>query len=121
MPDTYLVTAQTIRGGGIVARAGQSVTRETFEFLDDRQFAQLVTGGAIKPYDVPQPAVAEAPGEGEQPPAGSLSMTPGAQRVIEEYGLDPAQITGTGEGGRITKPDVDAFLEAQTAAAGTEG
>jgi pyruvate/2-oxoglutarate dehydrogenase complex dihydrolipoamide acyltransferase (E2) component len=30
--------------------------------------------------------------------------------MIAEYELDPSKIEGTGEGGKITKPDVDTYL-----------
>jgi 2-oxoglutarate dehydrogenase E2 component (dihydrolipoamide succinyltransferase) len=73
----------------------------------------------------PSPAVAHAPGAPyEAAPAassptpgapaaaapdpaggGDLSLSPAARRVIEERGLDPAAITGTGKDGRITKAD----------------
>ena len=33
------------------------------------------------------------------------SLSPAARRVVEEHGLDPAQITGTGKDGRLTKED----------------
>jgi len=38
------------------------------------------------------------------------SALPAARKLIEEHGLDPARIEGTGKGGRITKEDVQAFL-----------
>ena len=33
------------------------------------------------------------------------ALSPAARRVVEEHGLDPAQITGTGKDGRLTKED----------------
>jgi 2-oxoglutarate dehydrogenase E2 component (dihydrolipoamide succinyltransferase) len=38
------------------------------------------------------------------PPATSLS--PGVRRIVEEENLEPEKITGTGQGGRLTKADV---------------
>ena len=38
------------------------------------------------------------------PPAASLS--PGVRRIVEEEKLEPEKITGTGQGGRLTKADV---------------
>src|SRR5690606_6056024 len=35
------------------------------------------------------------------------------RRLINEHGLDPSQITGTGVGGRITRNDVLSVVEAQ--------
>ena len=33
------------------------------------------------------------------------ALSPAARRVVQEHGLDPAQITGTGKDGRLTKED----------------
>ena len=36
---------------------------------------------------------------------------PAAKRIIEEKGLDPSEIQGSGKGGRITKADVISYVE----------
>ncbi len=38
-------------------------------------------------------------------------LSPAVRRLVAEKGLDPARITGTGPGGRITKGDVLLYLE----------
>ena len=61
----------------------------------------------------PEAAKAEAP-KAETPKAdgdGKL-LSPVVRRLIAEHGLDPAQITGTGAGGRITRNDVQALVDA---------
>ncbi len=40
-------------------------------------------------------------------------MTPAVRRLLREHGLSPAQIVGTGGGGRITREDVTNFVESQ--------
>jgi 2-oxoisovalerate dehydrogenase E2 component (dihydrolipoyl transacylase) len=47
-------------------------------------------------------------------PAGdpNARMTPAVRRLLREHGLDPAEIAGTGGGGRITRVDVLAHVEA---------
>jgi 2-oxoisovalerate dehydrogenase E2 component (dihydrolipoyl transacylase) len=40
-------------------------------------------------------------------------MTPAVRRLLREHGLSPAQIVGTGGGGRITREDVTSFVESQ--------
>ena len=46
------------------------------------------------------------------------ALSPAARRVVEEHGLDPAQITGTGKDGRLTKEDaLKAVSSAQAAPA----
>src|SRR5882762_4267934 len=40
-------------------------------------------------------------------------MTPAVRRLLREHGLAPAQIAGTGGGGRITREDVTNYVESQ--------
>ena len=47
----------------------------------------------------------------DRPSMGSQDMAPSVRRLVAEKNLDPAQITGTGPAGRITKGDVVLFLE----------
>lgn len=47
----------------------------------------------------------------ESPPAGALKLSPSVRRVIEEHGIDPGQVAGTGKDGRITKTDVMEYLK----------
>ena len=52
---------------------------------------------------VPAPApTPEAPAS----PGGGQLLSPLVRRLVAEHGLDPAQIPGTGVGGRITRDDV---------------
>ena len=46
------------------------------------------------------------------PPAASPSLSPAVRKLVDEHGLDPAAIAGTGKGGRLTKGDVLAHLAA---------
>jgi 2-oxoisovalerate dehydrogenase E2 component (dihydrolipoyl transacylase) len=50
---------------------------------------------------------AEAPGNAD------ARMTPAVRRLLREHGLTPAQIVGTGGGGRITREDVTNYVETQ--------
>ena len=56
----------------------------------------------------PQPAVRPE----RSPPAASPSLSPAVRKLVDEHGLDPAAIAGTGKGGRLTKGDVLAHLAA---------
>ncbi len=60
--------------------------------------------------------------EAEQPAPAAASaqeaiLSPAARRLVDEKGLSPAAITGTGKGGRITKEDVVRHAEAGAATA----
>jgi len=43
-----------------------------------------------------------------------LRLSPSVKRAILQHGIDPARLTGTGRGGRITRDDVDAAVAAAT-------
>jgi pyruvate dehydrogenase E2 component (dihydrolipoamide acetyltransferase) len=44
-------------------------------------------------------------------PGGRIKVSPLARRLAQENGIDLAQLTGTGPGGRITKEDVQGFVK----------
>lgn len=54
-------------------------------------------------------AEASAPGPGR----ADARMTPAVRRLLREHGIDPTEIVGTGLGGRITREDVLAYVEAR--------
>ena len=60
----------------------------------------------------PAPPAPEA-GNGDGAATGGMLLSPVVRRLIGEHGLDPAQIQGTGEGGRITRSDVLAYIDRQ--------
>ncbi|HZS32158.1 MAG TPA: dihydrolipoamide acetyltransferase family protein [Methylomirabilota bacterium] len=70
-----------------------------------------------------QPAPPPGPPSAAAPPAGPPVVSPGrlrasplARNVARQAGLDLAQVTGTGPGGRIVQRDVQAALAARSAA-----
>ena len=48
-----------------------------------------------------------APGPRPSPGNSELRLSPSVKRAILQHGVDPAQLTGTGRDGRITREDVD--------------
>jgi 2-oxoisovalerate dehydrogenase E2 component (dihydrolipoyl transacylase) len=60
----------------------------------------------------PEPAAVAATDPGAQ----RRRFSPAVRRLAEEHGVDPSGIAGTGEGGRVTRDDVLAHLEARDAA-----
>lgn len=66
-------------------------------------------------------AVASAPAKASAPAAAAASddadmpMGPAVRALMDEHKLDPAAVKGTGKGGRITKEDVLAHLDAAPA------
>ena len=65
--------------------------------------------------EAPAAEIAQAPRASRPPAVGTLaearSLTPSAQRMVAQHGLDPAGISGTGRRGQITKGDVIDFVE----------
>jgi 2-oxoglutarate dehydrogenase E2 component (dihydrolipoamide succinyltransferase) len=71
--------------------------------------------------------VAETPAPAAPPPAaappatpapsgnGKAFVSPVVARIAGEHGIDPAQVPGTGSGGRVTKKDILAFVESGAA------
>lgn len=62
------------------------------------------------------PAAAAAPETATATGAGD-DLAPAVRRLVTEHGLDPAVISGSGKGGRITKEDVLSHLEQRSAPA----
>jgi 2-oxoisovalerate dehydrogenase E2 component (dihydrolipoyl transacylase) len=69
-----------------------------------------VAGSAAE--QVADPVAAPAVSTGDRP-----RFSPAVRRLAEEHGLDPQQIQGTGDGGRVTRDDVLAHIERGGAAA----
>jgi 2-oxoglutarate dehydrogenase E2 component (dihydrolipoamide succinyltransferase) len=90
--------------------------------LSDELIAIVQPQAAAKTAKPEQPPTnAEQPEAHEQPlPAlaeAQSPLSPAVRHLIAEYQLDPQQIDGTGEDGRLTKADVLKYLEARKAAA----
>jgi 2-oxoisovalerate dehydrogenase E2 component (dihydrolipoyl transacylase) len=97
------------------------------------EIAQMeVEGAAPEAQEAAQAATPDAPVEAEPSAAAALStaqetvaeaaagatkgrLSPAVRRLAEEHGIDPTRLQGSGEGGRVTRDDVLAFLERQEA------
>jgi 2-oxoisovalerate dehydrogenase E2 component (dihydrolipoyl transacylase) len=63
-------------------------------------------------------AAASAPPDGDAATGdGGARMTPAVRRLVREHGIDIAQVSGTGAGGRVTRDDVLAFVAKGASAA----
>src|SRR5215208_6163561 len=50
-------------------------------------------------------------GEGNGTTDGRAFVSPVVARIASEHGIDPAQVEGSGRGGRVTKKDILAYVE----------
>jgi len=61
---------------------------------------------------VAMPAAVAADGPGKW---GDRILSPVVRRLLDDNGIDPAEITGTGLGGRVTRSDVLSFIDGRRA------
>jgi 2-oxoglutarate dehydrogenase E2 component (dihydrolipoamide succinyltransferase) len=66
--------------------------------------------------DPPSAATVEASAVTPAPAAAAATLSPAVRRIVEESRLDPAAISGTGKGGRLTKGDALAAVETRVEA-----
>src|SRR5262245_56948410 len=59
----------------------------------------------------PMAPPAPAPPETDGSTDGKTFVSPVVAKIASEHGVDPAQVEGTGRGGRVTKKDILGFIE----------
>ncbi|WP_167144757.1 2-oxoglutarate dehydrogenase complex dihydrolipoyllysine-residue succinyltransferase [Pseudomonas sp. OTU750018] len=92
----------------------QIIKNEGDTVLSNELLGTLGEGGAA----APAPAVAaQAAAPAAAAPAAAAGddqiLSPAARKIAEENGIDPNSIAGTGKGGRVTKEDVVAAVDAK--------
>ncbi|NLB99796.1 MAG: 2-oxoglutarate dehydrogenase complex dihydrolipoyllysine-residue succinyltransferase [Pseudomonas formosensis] len=100
------VLAEIIKGEGETV-----LSAELLGTLNAGATAAPKAEAAAAPAPAAAPAAAAQADSAEEP-----LLNPAARKLAEENGLDPAQIKGTGKGGRVTKEDVLNAIEAKKAA-----
>ncbi|KES25055.1 MULTISPECIES: 2-oxoglutarate dehydrogenase complex dihydrolipoyllysine-residue succinyltransferase [unclassified Pseudomonas] len=94
------------------------VKNEGDTVLSNELLGKLSEGGAAAAAPAPAaaaPAAAPAAAAAAAPAAAGEDaiLSPAARKLAEENGIDPNSIAGTGKGGRVTKEDVVAAVEAK--------
>ncbi|HEX5700407.1 MAG TPA: dihydrolipoamide acetyltransferase family protein [Rubrobacter sp.] len=87
----------------------------TEEFPASGTEAQPVAQGSER-QRVAVPADSDGDGRGEVEDAETLRLTrssPVVRRLAEEHGVEIAEIPGTGTGGRVTRKDIEGYIEEQ--------
>jgi 2-oxoglutarate dehydrogenase E2 component (dihydrolipoamide succinyltransferase) len=99
------VLARIIKGDG-----GTVASNEVIATIDTDAKAPAGVATTAAAASTPKPA---APAPKSEPPA----VMPSAKKIAADNNLAPAQISGTGRGGRVTKEDVTNQLQAPATAA----
>ena len=110
-PGSAADTASKAAAGSapaVSAASGSGSLAATFA----SQAAGSATGSASEATAEPAPDT--VPSLGTADANAHERLSPAVRRIVDEHGLDPSGITGTGRDGRITKGDVLAHLEAAT-------
>lgn len=114
----------------ILAKAGDVVPVGATLALIVESFASG-TGIDLGPEPLAEASLIPAPAPGPRPTASTREgraarpperfYSPAVRKLAEESGIDPAEVPGTGEGGRVTRRDVEFFLQGRPVPAGTPG
>lgn len=84
------------------------------------------TGGAFSDTSLNSPAQTTSPGSGTVETqagakgSGFARLSPAVRRLSQEHGIDPATLTGTGVGGRVTRADVLAAADQKSPGPATD-
>jgi len=91
----------------VLKNEGDTVlSQETLALFEEGAAAAATTASAPTAAPVAAPAAT----------ASDDALSPAVRKLVAENNLDPAKITGTGKGGRLTKEDVEAYLKKPVAA-----
>ncbi|WP_027482727.1 2-oxoglutarate dehydrogenase complex dihydrolipoyllysine-residue succinyltransferase [Deinococcus pimensis] len=109
------VTALT---DGVLQSAAKSegdtvLSEEVLGVIGEGSAASAQPAPAASTPTAPQPVVA-ATAVAEKP-AATDDLSPAVRKIVTEKGIDPAQVSGTGKDGRLTKGDVLSFQPGQAA------
>ena len=114
------VLAEVLKAAGEMAAAGEVVARIASAGVGKAGGTGAPASSTPAPAAAPVPAAVAASAAAPVPaaaPTDEARVMPAARRILQEKGVDPATITGTGPGGRILKPDAAAAVVAAEAAA----
>ena len=94
------VIEEIVKGEGDTCESGEVIGR----FKEG-------AAGESKPAESKPEAKAEAPSEEAAASSGDAILSPAARKLAEENNVDPAAVKGTGKDGRVTKEDVQNYVD----------
>ena len=108
--ETVEVGTVLARIGGEPAAAAAAPPEPATQPAAEQSAAAATEGETAPPEPAPQPA-APAPAQPAAEGNGKAFVSPVVARIAAEHGIDPSQVPGTGTGGRVTKKDIQSFIE----------
>jgi pyruvate dehydrogenase E2 component (dihydrolipoamide acetyltransferase) len=102
---------------GVAPSAGTKAADAVESAADAESQSSPPAAPASQPESAPAPAAAPAPPAPEGNGGGPVYASPAVRRVARELGVDLHNVSGSGRKGRITKDDVQAFVDRGPAAA----
>jgi pyruvate dehydrogenase E2 component (dihydrolipoamide acetyltransferase) len=116
---------QTVDVGTVLARIGaegaaaapaapEPATQPAADAAEASAAEGMTVPAAPEPLAQPAAPVAQPAEPAAEPVAqdnGRSFVSPVVARIAAEHGIDPAQVPGTGTGGRVTKKDIKSFVE----------
>ncbi len=112
LAEVTVAEGETVEVGALLGSIGEGTGKENAT-ENNAPPAETAPAASAEPTPAAPPAAAPEPA----PIGEANALSPAVRRVVEEHGLDPAQITGTGKDGRLTKQDAMAAASAPVATA----
>jgi pyruvate dehydrogenase E2 component (dihydrolipoamide acetyltransferase) len=116
------VFRKTLAQPGDVVAVGQTIAvigaaDEDISMYEAGKAPEPAMAGAARPAPAAAPAKGAPAAVGAAPRGdGHIRASPVARRIAEEKGIDLSRVSGTGPEGRITREDVESFLQTRAAA-----
>jgi 2-oxoglutarate dehydrogenase E2 component (dihydrolipoamide succinyltransferase) len=112
---------ETVAVGTVLARLGGEgggAAPPTAPEPATQPAAEASTAAATEGEAAPENAAPapSAPAPAAPSENGKSFVSPVVARIAAEHGIDPSRVPGTGSGGRVTKKDIQAFIDAGGAA-----
>ena len=107
---------QTVDVGTLLAVIGSALSAEAESASEEPQapaeaVVPPVPAEPVVSTTQPEPVVATSTQPAESSGNGRTFISPVVARIAAEHGVDPNTISGTGQGGRVTKRDILTFIE----------
>jgi pyruvate dehydrogenase E2 component (dihydrolipoamide acetyltransferase) len=105
---------ETVEVGTVLARiGGPGAATASPPEPATQPAADAVEASASEGQAAPDKPAEPAPTAESSAPSGNGKsfVSPVVARIASEHGIDPSQVPGTGNGGRVTKRDIQAFID----------